>query len=452
MEFCCGFLVVAGLLAVVGHGIWVVAAAALKALFGSPEPPRPVHHRRRVCPGCECTLLPTDRRCPRCGLDQDDRLAAQLEHVRYGVREVAALAERGELDAETADRVTARLRDHIRALAGQPVPTAVPVEPAATPAQPPDELRPPHLTSPFDWRTGRPIGMPPDEARPPDPAVAPAPVVPAPAASAPEQPAPVAAEDSVPEVSDPEVSVPEVSDPEVSDPEVSDPEDSDPEEVPEVVPPPEPPHRRGMLAGFMEERNIFWGELVGGLLIVGCSIALVLSLWRRLEELPYFPFLLAATITTALFGAGQYTLHHWRLAATSRGLLVIALLLAPLNLLLLALPGVETAGGLLDAAVKLAALAAFVGMVRAAGRDLIGTDLLPGPVDRRWLLALAVVAAPATLWVPDPVGGLSRRGGRWRATRPPARPSWPGSRGIGGGRPRSRSGSGRRRRCWYSSA
>ena len=34
-----------------------------------------------------------------------------------------------------------------------------------------------------------------------------------------------------------------------------------------------------LLAAFMEEKNIRWGELVGGLLIVCCSIALVVSFW-----------------------------------------------------------------------------------------------------------------------------------------------------------------------------
>ena len=60
----------------------------------------------------------------------------------------------------------------------------------------------------------------------------------------------------------------------------------------------------------MEDRNILWGELVGGLLIVGCSIALVISLWHSLEEVPYFQFLLFTAITTALFGAGKYTVQE----------------------------------------------------------------------------------------------------------------------------------------------
>ena len=62
-----------------------------------------------------------------------------------------------------------------------------------------------------------------------------------------------------------------------------------------------------MFAAFMEERNIMWGELVGGLLIVGCSIALVVSLWRTLEEqIHSFPFLVMTALTAGLFTAGQY--------------------------------------------------------------------------------------------------------------------------------------------------
>src|SRR5207245_4756903 len=103
---------------------------------------------------------------------------------------------------------------------------------------------------------------------------------------------------------------------------------------------PVPPRRalREVLASFMEQRNIFWGELLGGLLIVGCSIALVISLWTtgKLERIPFAPFLIFALITASLFGAGWYTLRHWKLESTSRGLLVIATLLLPLNFLVMA--------------------------------------------------------------------------------------------------------------------
>ena len=34
----------------------------------------------------------------------------------------------------------------------------------------------------------------------------------------------------------------------------------------------------------MEESSVRWGELVGGLLIIGCSIALVVNLWSEIAE------------------------------------------------------------------------------------------------------------------------------------------------------------------------
>ena len=156
-----------------------------------------------------------------------------------------------------------------------------------------------------------------------------------------------------------------------------------------------------VLAAFMEDRNILWGELAGGMLIVGCSIALVITLWHSLEELPYFPFLIFACITAALFSAGEYTLHHWKLESTSRGLLVIALLLVPLNLLVLADPSLGRGNSFLEGIFKSTAILLSLGMVRLAGRDVIGVGVLPGPIDRRWLFMLAIVgAAGSQLIVP----------------------------------------------------
>ena len=181
-------------------------------------------------------------------------------------------------------------------------------------------------------------------------------------------------------------------------------DDADPSSSSLLTPPsslsagPPPPPRKPLtrvLAAFMEERNILWGELVGVLLIVGCSVALVITLWKSLERLPYFPFLIFSSVTAALFGAGLYTLHHWKLTATSRGLLVIALLLTPLNLLVLAEPSGGQPGGWLELAAKVVALFLFTGLVFTAGRDLIGPGDLPSFVDRRWLLVFAVVGAAA---------------------------------------------------------
>jgi hypothetical protein len=165
--------------------------------------------------------------------------------------------------------------------------------------------------------------------------------------------------------------------------------------VPHEERPPRPPRKTlaEVLSAFMEERNILWGELVGGLLIVGCSIALVISLWTTLkEQVPFFPFVVFGGITAALFGAGLYTEHRWRLQSTSRGLLVIATLLVPLNFLVMAGLSLRRPDGATFAlawhvglaAVGLAVFAVLVGL--AAG--------VLTPRARR-LLPLAVLGASA---------------------------------------------------------
>lgn len=105
--------------------------------------------------------------------------------------------------------------------------------------------------------------------------------------------------------------------------------------LPQKVPKPIPRKTFGdLLQSFMEEKNIRWGELVSGMLIVGSAIGLVISLWSKLEEsIPYFPALIFLSVTLAIHGAGLYTLKKWKLQATSRGLLVISALLIPLNFL-----------------------------------------------------------------------------------------------------------------------
>jgi hypothetical protein len=104
------------------------------------------------------------------------------------------------------------------------------------------------------------------------------------------------------------------------------------------MPDPEPRRPRQTLAqwsqSFMEERNIHWGELASGILIVGSALGLVISLRRELQDtIPYFPALLFLLISLAVHYAGVYTLQRWRLRSTSRGLLLISLLLVPLNFL-----------------------------------------------------------------------------------------------------------------------
>jgi hypothetical protein len=243
----------------------------------------------------------------------DGRRAQQFERLRTAQREVRELAERNELDRDTADRVVGQFERRITDQ--RDTPTVRPARPQARPVET-------HVVA--AEVTTRPVPV----AKP------------------------VAADDTRPVANYEEFLTVEPTPPPVAEP----------GPVPDAGP------RRGVLTRFMEDRNILVGELVGGVLIVGCSVALVLTLWRNLESLPYFPFLLSSAITGALFAAGYYTLHHWKLASTSRGLLIISLLLAPLTLLVLANPGTGAIGGWVDVGVGFAAAIGFAAMVRGAGR------------------------------------------------------------------------------------
>jgi hypothetical protein len=109
-------------------------------------------------------------------------------------------------------------------------------------------------------------------------------------------------------------------------------------ERPRVVAPPREPAKpfSRILASFLEEKNIRWGELIGGLLILCSSIALVLSFWQQIAERPLLKFGLFNGVTAALFGIGLYVHRRWRLPTTTHGVLLIAMLLVPLNFLAIA--------------------------------------------------------------------------------------------------------------------
>lgn len=140
---------------------------------------------------------------------------------------------------------------------------------------------------------------------------------------------------------------------------------------PRVPPPPPRAPRRPfseVLNSFMEESNIRWGEIIGGLLIIGCSTALVVSLWAQISEIPVLKFLIFTTVTAILFGVGLYTEHRWKLPTTSRGILTIATLLVPLNFLAIAAVSASNTPGALAVGSELAAPAIFLCLVYFAGR------------------------------------------------------------------------------------
>ena len=85
-----------------------------------------------------------------------------------------------------------------------------------------------------------------------------------------------------------------------------------------------------IFSGFLEERNIRWGELLGGMLVVGCSVALMISLRNDLRRIPHVEFLMLSGLIIAFYGVGIYAFRRWKLRHTSHGFLDIAAMLVPL--------------------------------------------------------------------------------------------------------------------------
>jgi len=152
----------------------------------------------------------------------------------------------------------------------------------------------------------------------------------------------------------------------------------------EAAPPAEKKPFSRLLAAFLEENNIRWGEMVGGLLIICCSIALVISFWADIANRPWLKFGLFGGVTAALFGCGIFIERRWRLPNTSHGVLVIATLLVPLNFLAIAaFTAAPRPVELLTIAGELASIAIFSALIYASGHII--TAGLP------WLLAAAVM-------------------------------------------------------------
>lgn len=114
-----------------------------------------------------------------------------------------------------------------------------------------------------------------------------------------------------------------------------------PRPVPVEPAKPKPPFSELFLR-FMEESNIRWGELIGGALFLGCLIALLITFRQEIAQLPLLRFLVLTGSTAAVFGAGLYTEHRWRLPTTSRGILLIAVLMSPCSYLAMTLSSSAT--------------------------------------------------------------------------------------------------------------
>ena len=327
-------------LALLGHGIWVLMAAIGRAIFGggdshSASPPgEPATKRRHECPICTADFPTPRASCEVCGWPF--RKPGEPDRRRLALEALARLAARfrrtGWLDVKSYELVD-------RALAESQSAT----EPAPETSLAPEPL----------------------------------PVAPLPLEPAPLEPKPLEAEPPAPEPPPAEVVAPLPLPLPVHE--------AEPEPDREVA-----PHRpfAKILASFLEEKNIRWGELIGGLLIICSSIALVLSFWNDISQRPLVKFGLFNGVTAALFGVGLYVQRRWRLPTTTHGILLIAVLLVPLNFLAIAAFTLDSAPTKASPILgELLSIALFAGLTFAAGRILVGPAA--------WHVAVGVVGASA---------------------------------------------------------
>ncbi len=353
-----------------------------------------VHHPETEklprCTRCGKRLSNDEDHCPVCGLNRVGLLAVNLRDLKTTLRLLRALKDQGDLDPETFERAQQCVQSRLDTLTSKPRPKPVEMLPDVMPAQP--------LPKPVEVvQEILPIA-------PPEPVPAPQPALLQPQMDkfleVCQDVRDLAAEQTY-RVAEWGRRVSEGENPLAAAVAPASAAQHDSNSKPPVIPkppPPEPPKPRRSLAevfgAFMQESNIVWGELIAGLVMVGSSVALVISLWKTLEVVPYFPFLIFTAITVAVFGAGLYSLSHWKLESTSRGLLTIATLLVPLNFLvmagLLVEQGVGEGGPDLwwRLASEAAALGAFAYLLGKAGLVLVA--------DGRWWLTLAVLGISAS--------------------------------------------------------
>ncbi|MBL8826878.1 MAG: hypothetical protein JNM18_07805, partial [Planctomycetaceae bacterium] len=343
MEVIFGLICALGLIAVVGHGIWIAVVAVVRLITGESAPSSTSSRKTNDCPWCDAPLLAGAHGCSSCGWPRTSDPARRAEAGILALKhKLKHLQQVGLLD----ESVTQRLHEQLGA-------ELATIESARA------TIQPPQVEPPVELPTLPPItAIETFDAEVIDEPVA----LREPAATygiAQEQPG------STAEVNDIVAARMETY--------VRREEDRLP-----PPPPPKPYQPRKpfaeVLVSFLEEKNIRWGELIGGLLIVGSSIALVLSFWNAIAARPLLKFGLFNGITAGLFGLGHYIHRHWKLANTSQGLLIIATLLVPLNFLAITAfsqgsTGVDT----LTVIGEVASIGVFVALVW-----LTGSVITPG--------------------------------------------------------------------------
>jgi len=361
------------LVTVLGHGLWLLAAWAIRQLGGSPHIKQP---SLRPCVSCGRSTPARDNRCEWCGASLDvPRFTEMADHAAL-VRSLRRLVQQGVINEKEVEDLLARIEAHRRQqfqAARSAAPQAAAGSagaPRVSPAPPQPPKQAPQRTPPREVPVAELVEKPACPA-----GVSPVPS--APGAASAQRAATSAVSPPAPRAHDARVT---------------------PAPMPQRPLPPDAPRPRRswaqLVEAFMEERNMRWGELIGGLLIVGGGVALAISLRERLQAIPYSQFLIFALITAGVYGAGLYSHYRWRLATTSRGLLTIAMLLTPVSFLIMArLSGGDSQP--ITLAVDAAGLVVFSGLAWLAARVVVA--------DRPWLAVLGAVGNSAVALAMTPL-------------------------------------------------
>ncbi len=316
-EFLFILLIVLSVVTVVGHLIWVMIAAIVRAIAGPSQVQLP--ERRIFCRHCHAPNPKTAERCETCQRELADPVAKELADLNAFERQLKRFKAQGLLDPATVAQLAECIRKRSRQLtepiaepkAGRPEAAAAgPVVGTTAPAQG-AHGEVPVVAQLVDATEASSAAV--AAASPPRQPVV-VPQLPAASRAAAGVPLPKTTKAPVASEKPPAAPVPTMA--------------------PAAAKPPAPVEPRlswgQILESFMEERNIRWGELVGGLLMVGSAIGLVITLRRTLEAHVWLQFTVGVAIVSAFFGVGLYAYHRWKLENTSRALLIVSTLMVPL--------------------------------------------------------------------------------------------------------------------------
>ena len=111
--FCISLAVLLVIVAVVGHGIWLMAAA----IFGGSkrhddDVRRPAGRRLyRKCVGCGEEFFRDADHCPECGLDPQGKVAVELKDLEATARTIQRLRDEDLVSADAAEQIYKGIED-----------------------------------------------------------------------------------------------------------------------------------------------------------------------------------------------------------------------------------------------------------------------------------------------------------------------------------------------------